>query len=89
MKAEDSPSVSLLELAKSRRKQRGSRCTIARLLQTSPKSDEIADLIANSGDGRGEEISYATSAEIISEGTGVKVEGQTISRHLRGRCACS
>ena len=80
----------LLALALSRRKARGSRCTITRILESNPdKADQIRDLIANSGEGRGQEISYATSAEVISEATGTKIEGQTISRHLRGRCGCS
>ena len=78
----------LLALALSRRKARGTRCTIARILSSSDKAEQIRDLIANSGEGRGQEISYATSAEVISEATGVKIEGQTISRHLRGRCGC-
>ena len=78
----------LLALALTRRKARGTRCTIARLLSSSDKADQIRDLMDNSGEGRGQEISYATSAEVISEATGTKIEGQTISRHLRGRCGC-
>lgn len=81
--------VSLLALARNRKRLRGSRCTLRKLFDLRPElADDLSALLANCGE-NGEGISYAVSAEVIGEAFGTKIEGQTISRHLHGRCACS
>ena len=84
--AEDAPS--LLELARERRQSKKiTRCTIGRLLVDRPEmAEQINDLITNSGDDR--DVTYSVAAEILTEATGTKMDGQTVSRHRRRSCAC-
>ena len=80
--------VSLLERARAVKSARRSTCTLAKLLTAHPDLG-INELLANSGDGHGEGIPYSVAASVISEAVGQKIDGQTLSRHQRGRCACS
>lgn len=88
MQTEDSPR-SLLDLARDRKTIKGSKCSIGKLLLSADPSLDLPALLDNSGDGRGEGIPYAVAASVLSEAIGQKVDGQTISRHNRRRCACS
>ena len=85
--AEDKP-VSLLDRARIERSAKGSKCTIGKLLASHPNIG-LDELLANAGDGNGEAIPYSVAASVISEAVSQKIEGQTVSRHNRRRCACS
>ena len=79
---------SLLDRARAAKSAKGSKCTMAKLLATHPNLG-LDELLANSGDGNGEAIPYSVAAAVISEAVSQKIDGQTISRHNRRRCACS
>jgi len=84
--AEDKGSPSLLELAREGMvTKKAVRCTIGQLLRTSPLASQIQELM----DAAPESVSYATAAETLSTAVDSKIDGQTISRHQRKRCACS
>jgi hypothetical protein len=81
---------SLLDLALSKRRGPPSRCTIARVLSTHPDlAPQITELLDNSGEGNGQGLSYTVSADTLSAAVKEKIDGHTISRHNRRRCACS
>lgn len=81
--------TSLLALAIARaRDQAPSRCTIGKLLMSHEKATQIKELVDNSGQGHGEEIQYGVAGAILSEAVGQKIDGQTISRHVRRKCNC-
>lgn len=88
MAAEEAGSPSLLEQARSRATaKKRVRCSIGLMLAAhTDLAPQIQELMDNAGsDG----LSYAVAAETLSGAINQKIDGQTISRHQRKRCACS
>ena len=89
MGAED-PKGSLLAQARARQEgKRAVRCTIGKILAAHPdlaaEMNELMDAASDDND----DLTYASAALTLSAAVNDKVDGQTISRHQRGRCACS
>lgn len=85
---EDKP-ASLLDLARSKVKTKGPDCTFRHLLP----NPAIEELLANTGnlpDGRkrGDGLPYSVAGETLTDSLGFKVNGDTVSRHLRNKCGC-
>ena len=85
--AEDVPG-SLLSRAKSKVHARRPLCTFAVIYsQNATKEPEIRELLDNCGEA-GERLPYSVVADTLNEGLGTKIDGQTVSRHVRGKCGC-
>jgi hypothetical protein len=80
----EEPTVSLLELARSKVKKPGGTCTFKTLLP----DPEIEELLANTGE-NGERLPYKVAADALAQTLGKHVKGDTVSRHVRGECNCN
>jgi hypothetical protein len=92
--AAEEASVSLLELARTKVRRKGPQCSILTLIYSHPdRRNEIHELLDNSGKDeddqpRGDGLPYSVAAETLSTMGSGKVLGDTVSRHIRGRCGC-
>jgi hypothetical protein len=80
----EEPTVSLLELARSKVKKPGGTCTFKHLLPDA----EIEELLANVGE-NGARLPYKAGADALAQRLGRPVKGDTVSRHVRGECNCN
>jgi len=64
-------------------------CTVAQALAhvDADLGDQFAGLFARAHD-HADVVTYAAVAKALSSRSGVAVKGNTLSRHIRGGCAC-
>lgn len=78
---------SLLDAARARVAKKGPSCTIEILrVSNEDRLKDIDELLANTGSGR--EVPYTVAAALLSEEFNTKIPDGTLSRHVRGACAC-
>lgn len=80
--AEDTPT--LLAQARLRNKKPGPTCGVATVIQEHPLGPQVSEVIDAC---RTHEIQYTTAVNVFNE-AGIQLRSDSISRHVRGQCAC-